>query len=262
MKYFMMSLWISAALYLPTVATAGIRVQNDGRSTLRVFVMGINDTDWREPCTVHPGKIHSMDLPPGRYYVMAQKPDNSYNSLGWQDYSDNKIVYRISLCVACRYVGPAGVVIEKTEVLQPAVYYVGTYKCPTCGQHHTRWEPGWKAGDVKRGRVDQAGYVSMDEFVEYRLGVVVTDGPNGATVTESFDNAPSRKLRPIKGDQTKRYHLVPGKAVITGVNGKPTANVREFLKAVQDSPHRLELDLSSIRGQIKERYWTDLSEGE
>lgn len=263
MNRFMLIVWMSVvtAALSPSVVAAGIQVENDGRSTLHVFVMGVKDSQWRGPFTVQPGKALPLDVPPGRYYVIAQKPDKSYSSLGWQDYTDNKIVYRLSLCAACRYVKTGEAAVGSTEVLQPAVYHAGgTYKCSTCGQFHTRWEPGWKAGDVESGRVNKTGHVSMDEYVEYRLGVAVTDGANGATVTDAFENAPSRKLRSAEGDQTKRHYLVPGKAVITSVNGKATANVAEFLKALRESPHRVELEVSSIRGQINERYWTDLSE--
>lgn len=259
MRYLLTAATLIAAACSPSLA--GIRIVNDGRSTLYIYVMGVRDTDWRKPVTVQPQQTVSVDIPPGRYYVMAQKPDKSYNTLGWQDYSDNRIVYRVSLCMACQYIGPTGTVVEDTQVLQPAVYHArGTYKCPTCGQFHTRWEPGWKAGDVNSGRVDQAGHVAMEQYVESRIGVTVADGPNGAIVTESFENAPSRNLRPIEGDQTKRRYLEPGRAVITAVNGKPTPTAREFLKAIRESGHRVELDVSSVRGQIKERYWTDLSE--
>jgi S1-C subfamily serine protease len=144
------------------------------------------------------------------------------------------------------------------EVVQASIHYTDEYKCPTCGKMHRRWAPGWKPGDVNEGRVNSQGEILDQSLFDYRLGVSVIDGPNGVIVTQSIEHSPSRNLHSIGGDASKSYYLVAGKAIITDVNGKPTPNTTEFLKALAESPHRAELTLTSLRGKIIEKYWADL----
>ncbi len=254
-----LGLWIGC--FSAAFAAAGIRLKNESHSTLQVFLKGVNDVVHRGPYTLPPRESKEINVPPGRYMVSAEKPDKTLFHLDWQDYSDHKITYGVSLCYSCRYVPPG----EKAPPTQPplkifkaSVHHANKFKCPTCGQIHRRWVPGWKPEDVRDGRVDKLG--EIQHTFDYRLGVAVIDGNNGVMVTQCLDDSPSRKLHSISGDTSRIYYLDAGRAIITSVNGKPTPTTSEFLKQMEESPNRVELTVSNAKGTISAKYWSDLSE--
>lgn len=251
-------LWIGC--YSTSVADAGISLKNESRSTLQVFLKGVNDVKDRGPYTLQPGKSQNINVPPGRYLVSAQKPDKTFFHLDWQDYSDHKITYGVSLCYSCSYVPPGGKAPAPqppVEIFKASVHHADKRRCPSCGQIHRYWVPGWKPEDVREGRVDKQG--AIQHTYDYRLGVAVIDWNNSVMITHCLDNSPSRKLHSIDGDTSKTYYLEAGNAVITSVNGKPTPSTSEFLKQMDESPNRVQLTVSDSKGTINQQYWSDLS---
>src|SRR5688572_28812659 len=99
MTWFRLSTVLSrfASCIAANSATAGILVENHSTVTLLVYLQGAKDTNYRGPYSVPPrGKVE-IPAPSGKYSVVARRPDGTEHHLGWQDYSDSRRTFNVSL---------------------------------------------------------------------------------------------------------------------------------------------------------------------
>jgi hypothetical protein len=111
-----------AICFAANTSSAGVLVANDGAVTYSVPPRG---------------KLE-IDVPSGKYNVAAKRPDGTFHYLGWQDYSDSKLVFNVALVKICMPVGRG----EKTVVVEkPSLSVSHEYRCPVCGQIHRKNMP-------------------------------------------------------------------------------------------------------------------------
>ena len=69
-----------------------------------------------------------------------------------------------------------------------------------------------------------------------RLGIRFHDTPEGPVVTRVEPGSPATRLIRLGANDGRFYRFMPGRAVITQVNGQPVTNSNELLAAIQASP--------------------------
>ncbi|MCA9054118.1 MAG: hypothetical protein KDA75_09795 [Planctomycetaceae bacterium] len=94
-----------------------------------------------------------------------------------------------------------------------------------------------------------------------RLGLQGVDNAHGqrhggVAVAQVFANMPAQRLR-LPGD-SRNYHIVPGRDVITHVNGTPVRTNAELVAAVMSSPVRIELTIYDGVTRRTANYYTEL----
>jgi hypothetical protein len=124
-----------ACCFAANTSNAGILVANDSAVTLVVYLQGPKDAKYHGPYSVPPRGKLEIDAPSGKYNVVAKRPDGTFHYLGWQDYSDSKLTFSISLVKICMPIGRG----EKTVIVEkPCLSVWHEYRCPDCGQIHRK----------------------------------------------------------------------------------------------------------------------------
>lgn len=137
------ALSLSALCSAAIASTAGILVANDSPVTLHVFLLGVKDSKYRGPYQISPRGKAEIDVPSGRYKVVVRRPDGTEHHLGWQDYSDSKLTFNVSLVLICKPLGPGEkTVVVKEQVLSASLQHATEYRCPKCGRIHSDWGHG------------------------------------------------------------------------------------------------------------------------
>ncbi len=140
MTHFRLMLVMSllASCFAANTSSAGVLVANDSTVTLVVYIQGAKDTKYRGPFSVPPRGKLEIDVPSGKYNVVAKRPDGTFHYLGWQDYSDSKLVFNVALVKVCMPMGRG----EKTVIVEKQCLSVShEYRCPECGQIHRKSMP-------------------------------------------------------------------------------------------------------------------------
>jgi len=98
----------------------------------------------------------------------------------------------------------------------------------------------------------------------WRFGVVAVVTPRsqslgGVEVTQVYPNSPGMRLR-MSGENGS-YRLVPGRDVITHVNGQPVPTYEQYHLAVRNSPTRIVLRVHDLSEGTSRGYETELLGG-
>lgn len=245
---------------------AGIRVENATDNTLELFLMGERDSRYGSPHVLPPRKETTLNVSPGKYKVKTKHPNGRIHYLGWQDYSNHKITFRISLCAICvpRSKSETGGQASQGPVPIPETvisHSAGTFVCSKCGKRHTLWRPGWgKNADPERSATtDEHGVIrpTFDPYGTFRLGVSVIDTDDGVMITDVFDS-PAHELVRVDGIDPRFHHLTSEENIITHVNGNRVRNTSEFSEVLAAAPRRVELTVFNTERGTARRYWTML----
>jgi hypothetical protein len=229
-----------------TTCTAQILLENKSKSTLYVFLQGANDKDFSIRVSISPEGIHLLDIAPGYYYVATKRPNGTFSYLHWQNYSNHKITYDVSLCTICAPPSKYKKTLQLPSHLTTTIHHTASRSEPAANLLHTKeWIPGFKDDDLKEGKVNAFGDM-LTYRLDYRLGICYTAHEDGVLVTQTIANSPSTKL---KGTDSKRYFLQAGDSVIKGVNGKRVHNLDDYFKLISDAPENVELIVTSLRGR-------------
>jgi len=121
---------------------AAIQIENKTNRLITVWLKGKNDCKFSRPYRIHARRETSLPVQSGIYYVAARMRGGELLFLGWQDYSNHKIVYRIddSVCCGSQSDGENLPSLESYSLGAEVFRADGRYRC-VHGRWHTRWKP-------------------------------------------------------------------------------------------------------------------------
>jgi hypothetical protein len=229
-----------------TTCPAQILLENKSKSTLYVFLQGANDKDFSIRVSIQPEGIHLLNIAPGYYYVATKHPNGTFSFLHWQNYSNHKITYNVSLCTICAPASKNKKTLQLPSLLTTAIHHTAPSSEPAANLLHTKeWIPGFKDDDLKDGKVDAYGDM-LTYRLDHRLGICYMTHDDGVLVTQTIPNSPSMRL---KAADSKQYFLQAGDSVIKGINGKRVRNVDDYFSLIADAPENAELIVTSLKGK-------------
>ena len=131
---------------------AGVRLENNTDNYITVWWKAQGDEDWRKPpITIKGGGgSHYLNVPAGVYRIYTSQGERAQD-LGWHKFENSKITYSLKACAPTsiqpvgrrrrRYRSPPPV----RQVFGADISHAESYRCPECGQIHTRWVPEWQS---------------------------------------------------------------------------------------------------------------------